>query len=169
MKVLIVSDTHGLTDELTELKARYRGEVAAMIHCGDSELAPDEDAIADFIAVEGNCDRPGSYPEEQIVRLDHLSALIVHGHLQNVKASPQRLLTRAAAVNAQIVCHGHTHCAGVRYEAGRFIVNPGSLSQPRNYREGTYVVLEETEDFLAFQFYNGKHERVPEFSSVFPR
>lgn len=37
MKILICSDSHGLTDELIELKKRH-GDMDYYIHCGDSEL-----------------------------------------------------------------------------------------------------------------------------------
>ena len=48
MKVLIVSDSHGLTTELEKLKAKYQGEVEHFIHCGDSELEADDPAIRAF-------------------------------------------------------------------------------------------------------------------------
>ena len=38
MKVLIVSDSHGLTTELEKLMENYQDEVDLFIHCGDSEL-----------------------------------------------------------------------------------------------------------------------------------
>ncbi|UTW68917.1 metallophosphoesterase family protein [Anaerobacillus sp. HL2] len=38
MKVLIISDSHGLKEELFELLNRYEKEVDAIVHCGDSEL-----------------------------------------------------------------------------------------------------------------------------------
>ncbi len=38
MKVLIMSDSHGLTHEISIIKERHKQDVTAMIHCGDSEL-----------------------------------------------------------------------------------------------------------------------------------
>ena len=51
MKVLIVSDSHGLTTELEKLKENYQDEVDLFIHCGDSELEADDRAIHSFVAV----------------------------------------------------------------------------------------------------------------------
>ena len=53
-KVLIVSDSHGSLELLQELKRRHREDVDVMIHCGDSELSEQDDAIAGFITVSGN-------------------------------------------------------------------------------------------------------------------
>ncbi|TXK90073.1 metallophosphoesterase family protein, partial [Parageobacillus sp. SY1] len=49
MKVLIVSDSHGLTNELEEIVARHHHEANALIHCGDSVLPFDQKEIARFL------------------------------------------------------------------------------------------------------------------------
>lgn len=38
MNVLIISDSHGLEEELQTIAKRHEAEVDLMIHCGDSEL-----------------------------------------------------------------------------------------------------------------------------------
>src|SRR5699024_12638740 len=47
-KVLIVSDSHGWTEQLSLLKCRYQGQVDQMIHCGDSELDYHQQEIRGF-------------------------------------------------------------------------------------------------------------------------
>ena len=48
MKVLFVSDSHGLTAELEKLVENHQDEVDLFIHCGDSELDPDDPAITEL-------------------------------------------------------------------------------------------------------------------------
>ncbi len=52
-KVLIVSDSHGLTKELEDLRERHGKEVELMIHCGDSQLMPTDQAISGYLTVYG--------------------------------------------------------------------------------------------------------------------
>ena len=56
MRALIVSDSHGFTDELLMIKNRHKDEVDIMLHCGDSELEAASEEMDSFIAVRGNCD-----------------------------------------------------------------------------------------------------------------
>ncbi len=169
MKWLIIGDTHGMTHELAELKRRYRDEVEAMFHCGDSELRADRPEIAGFMTVEGNCDFPGAYPPERVERSGPLKFLIVHGHLLGVRRSRAGLLKRAAEEQADIVCFGHTHLAGSFQENGTVVINPGSLRLPRNYAEGTYVLLEldARGGFLHVNYYNLAGKPVDHFSKTY--
>ncbi|MFT8311700.1 MAG: metallophosphoesterase [Sporolactobacillus sp.] len=143
MKCLIVSDTHGFTHELAELKQRYASKVDFMIHCGDSELQPDCPEMEGFAAaVEGNCDYPGAYPNECVKKIGGLTFLVAHGHLLGVRQSPARLCYRGLEVKANVVCFGHTHFAGAFQKDGMIVINPGSLRLPRNYQEGTFVIFD---------------------------
>lgn len=169
MKWLIVSDTHGMTREIAALKARYQGEVEAFIHCGDSELKPENPEIQGFLTVEGNCDFPGRFPNEIVKQSGPLRFLVAHGHLLGVRQSPARLCYRGLEVKADIICFGHTHFAGSFKEEGMIGINPGSLRLPRNYKEGTYVILELSPDQkqISVHFYNFKGEPVDQFSKVY--
>ena len=62
-KVLVVSDSHGLTKELEVIRERHLNDVDLMIHCGDSELMPDEKVMNGYLTVRGNCDFD-NYPLE---------------------------------------------------------------------------------------------------------
>ncbi|RYM06880.1 metallophosphoesterase [Sporolactobacillus sp. THM7-7] len=169
MKWLIVSDTHGMTREVADLKMRYKGKVEAFIHCGDSELDPEASEIQDYLTVEGNCDFPGAYPDESVQRLGPLKFLVAHGHLLDVRRSPAKLLYRGLEENVQVVCFGHTHVAETFKEAGVLFINPGSLRLPRNYREGTYVILdlEPGQKEIAVHYYNYSGRRVDQLSKTF--
>ncbi len=51
-KILIISDSHGWTEELEIVKQRHKDEVDYMIHCGDSELSNAHREISGFVTVE---------------------------------------------------------------------------------------------------------------------
>ncbi|QDP40778.1 metallophosphoesterase [Radiobacillus deserti] len=139
-KVLIMSDSHGLRDELTILKQRHEQDVDVFIHCGDSELQSDASELSTFIKVAGNCDMDPRYPKEEVVDIDDFTFLVVHGHLHQVKASLMPLSYRAQEHHAQIACFGHTHIAGAEKVGDILFINPGSILLPRGRMEKTYAI-----------------------------
>ncbi|WKB36796.1 metallophosphoesterase [Terrilactibacillus sp. S3-3] len=167
MKVLIVSDTHGLKQELTLLKHRYEDEVGVFIHCGDSELSPDAPEMTGFIAVEGNCDIHSAYPDTLLKAVGPVKFLVTHGHLFDVKRSPMKLMYKGLESGASVVCFGHTHVAQTFQEGGIIFINPGSLRLPRNHQEGTYAVCDFEQDRLRVAYYNFAGEQVDSLSRTF--
>ncbi|HLR79158.1 MAG TPA: metallophosphoesterase [Bacillota bacterium] len=159
-EVLVVSDSHGLTKELTEIKERHSPEY--MIHCGDSELGIEALALDGFVKVAGNCDRDSRLPIEQTLTIDGLTLYIVHGHLHYVKKDLTRLSYRAEEVGAHIVCFGHTHVAGVWSIHNQVFVNPGSIYMPRGYEERTYAIISwDQPDHIHVRYYTVDGKRVP--------
>src|SRR5690606_34766909 len=136
-KVLIVSDSHGLAEELMELKNRHSHETGLMIHCGDSELSAADPAIEDFLVVRRNCDMENKFRDEIITDYAGLRFLVAHGHRYSVKRTLLRLLYRAQEVEADIVCFGHSHILGAEMVDNILFINPGSLRLPRARRERT--------------------------------
>ncbi|CDO01710.1 metallophosphatase [Oceanobacillus picturae] len=163
-KVLIISDSHGLTDELLQIKKEHNLEY--MIHCGDSELDLDSEEMEGFFKVAGNCDMDTRYPEEQTMEIDKIKILAVHGHLHNVK---QNLLTagyRAEELGAQVICFGHTHVAGAQQVNDQLFINPGSIRQPRGRMEKTYAIMEwETPGEIDVTFYTLDGKEVKDLAS----
>lgn len=151
-KVLIVSDSHGSTNELTEIKARHA--LTYMIHCGDSELDIDEPEMDGFIKVTGNCDFDTRYPQEQTSLIEGLRFFITHGHRHQVKSNLMTIAYRAEEEKAQVVCFGHTHIAGAEKVGNQLLVNPGSILLPRMRNEKTYAIMEwDTLDEIRVDFY----------------
>ncbi|MBM4762478.1 metallophosphoesterase [Bacillus sp. B15-48] len=168
-KILIVSDSHGSTEMLEELKLRHQQEVNQMIHCGDSELTDNHESINGYIAVKGNCDFYGDFPEEVIVEVAEYKILVVHGHLYSVKSSLLRLSYRAEELGANIVCFGHSHLLGAEMIKDVLFINPGSVRLPRGRRERTYVILELTNQKALLHVYDidrGKLDSLTEEFSV---
>lgn len=158
-KVLIVSDSHGLSRELEELKKRHSKDVNAMVHCGDSELPETSKAIDGFVVVKGNCDVGAGYNEELVKEIDGIRFFITHGHLYSVKSSMMSLVYRAQEVNAQVICFGHSHILGAEMVRGKLFLNPGSLRLPKGRRERTYILLEiqgSTIDLQVYDFDQGE-------------
>ncbi|WP_042354871.1 metallophosphoesterase family protein [Bacillus rubiinfantis] len=140
-KVLIVSDSHGLTKELIDIRERHSQEVDLMIHCGDSQLMPGQQAMLGYKTVAGNCDF-ADFPQELLEEVSGKRIYITHGHHYSVKSSLMRLQYRAAEVKADIVCFGHSHELGAEMIDGVLFVNPGSIRLPRVRPEKTYVILD---------------------------
>ncbi|EOP65596.1 MJ0936 family phosphodiesterase [Bacillus cereus VDM006] len=152
MRALIVSDSHGSTKELQQLKDTYEGNVDVMIHCGDSELAPDHPDLRGFQVVKGNCDLYHSFEEEIITDVDEIRFFATHGHRYNIKMTLQALLYRAKEVEANIVCFGHSHMLGAEFIDGILFINPGSILLPRSRKEKTFTLLEVNEKDIEIRF-----------------
>ncbi len=154
-KVLVLSDTHG---EIEQMNAVIEEELPfdLLIHCGDSEVdlssvlfRPDDYAL---LAVRGNCDWTGSYPELSSVRLLGHQILAVHGHLHGAGQGAKPLFRLAKKNRADILCFGHTHRPLIEesLSKGILLINPGSLTRNRPYpRCGSYAVLNLTEGEMA--------------------
>ncbi|KZM52320.1 metallophosphoesterase [Aeribacillus pallidus] len=167
MKVLIISDSHGLTDVLVEIKKRHINEVEAIIHCGDSELNDGAEQIQDMLIVKGNCDFLGSFPNEIIETIGTYRFFITHGHLYSVKTTLMKLKYRAEEAQANIVCFGHSHIAGAELVDGKLFINPGSIFLPRMRNEKTYAILELMNGQAIVDFYNLHGEKISNLSTKF--
>jgi putative phosphoesterase len=167
MKVLIVSDSHGLTTELTKLRERHQHEIDAIIHCGDAELSADCDELKEVLYVRGNCDFEKRFPNEMVHEINGIRVFITHGHLYNVKMTLMNLYYKAKEVGAKVVCFGHSHIAGSEMIDDVLFVNPGSIYLPRMRREKTYVILEIIDRKANVQFYNIDGTLIPELSTQY--
>ncbi|MEH7254111.1 metallophosphoesterase [Neobacillus niacini] len=152
-KVLVISDSHGLTKELEIVRERHLNEVDSMIHCGDSELMSDDKAMNGYLGVMGNCDFRG-YPLETTTEIAGWKFFVTHGHRYSVKTSLMNLSYKAAEVGANIVCFGHSHLLGAEVIGGTLFLNPGSICLPRGRNEKTYVILELLVDKIKMSVYD---------------
>ncbi|WP_106496992.1 metallophosphoesterase [Lentibacillus sp. Marseille-P4043] len=162
-KILIVSDSHGLTNELEQIKENLA--VDYMIHCGDSELDLDAPELSGFVKVAGNCDFDTRFPDEQLVTVANINVYITHGHLYQVKRNLMPLSYRAQETGARVVCFGHTHIAGAEKSGDQLFINPGSIRLPKGRQEKTYALMEwSTEDDVTVFFYTVAGEIVDELT-----
>lgn len=153
-RILVISDTHGQFLYLDKLHGRI-GRIDSVIHLGD--IARDENHIRELFQcpldmVMGNNDFFTDLPGEYTIRLGRHTALLTHGHTYSLYSGTDRLINRAKAVGADTVMFGHTHCPLIEAKQGVLLINPGSISRPRQLgRHPTYVLLEldESGDFHA--------------------
>jgi uncharacterized protein len=163
-KVLVVSDSHGWTSELMQIKDKHKDEVDLMLHCGDSELYVDDQAIENFVVVRGNCDFEQSFPEESVQTIANKKILITHGHRYHVKSSLMSLQYRAEEVSANIVCFGHSHILGAEVINGILFLNPGSIRLPRIKTEKTYIILKIIDNKILLNVYDIKLGLLPDLN-----
>jgi putative phosphoesterase len=167
MKVLIMSDSHGLTDEIVDIKNRHKDEVNLMFHCGDSELSAQSSELKSFQGVKGNCDFESNFPNERIEDVNGVSLYLTHGHLYNVKSTLMNLKYRALELNAKIACYGHSHIAGAELIDGILFINPGSIRLPVLRRQKTYAILEVEGNIANVMFYEVNGQIIEELSEQF--
>ena len=165
--VLIVSDSHGWKDELQYLKHKHSA-VDVMIHCGDSELMADDDAINGFVTVRGNCDYEKGFPVDTVIDVADRKIFVTHGHLYNVKSSLMGLGYRAKEVSADIVCYGHSHLLGIEMVEDILFINPGSIRLPRGRHEHTYVLLDIKNHLIEANVYDLQKGEIRALRQQFP-
>ena len=104
----------------------------AYAHLGDHASDGEEFARKNgkFTAlVRGNCDPGSVQPDEEVITLDGVKILLVHGHTLGVKYSLTRLTYRALELGAACACYGHTHIADITWQQGVLLVCPGAFSR----------------------------------------
>ncbi|WP_338750481.1 metallophosphoesterase [Bacillus sp. FJAT-52991] len=167
MKVLIVSDSHGWSEVLQQLKERYERKVDAMIHCGDSELSADDPAVEGYFIVRGNCDTENQFPYDIIEGVEGRRIFVTHGHRYNIKMSLMNLMYKAKEYEADLVFFGHSHLVGAESIDGTVFVNPGSITLPRGRKEKTYAILEADHETTTVCFYDETHQELVSLRQVF--
>lgn len=149
MKILIVSDTHGRNEGYLELLEKSE-KMDMVIHCGDvegSEYLISQAAGCQTVIVQGNNDFFSDLPKEMIVKIGKYKALVTHGHSYYVNMGYQHLVREAKRRKTDMVIYGHTHRPVIAEEDGVLVLNPGSLSYPRQEdRKYSYIVMEVNEN-----------------------
>ena len=145
MKILVVSDTHGRADGFK--KAVEREHPDQVFHLGDilgqKELF-EEISNVPVYAVKGNCDSfLSDLPDDLCIDIGRHRAFLVHGHRHDVRYSPETLVSAAKTEMADVALYGHTHIPDhIPSYKGVTVVNPGSLTQPRQPSgQRTYALI----------------------------
>ena len=152
-RCLIISDTHGdLRSILKVIEKESPFDI--LIHCGDVEgnLASILGTRTfGYFAVRGNCDMFSYAEDERCIKLGYYRVFVTHGHRYRVNYRDSALIQAGRREHADVILYGHTHVPEIKEdkENGMLIVNPGSLSRPRQIpRVPTYAVLTVTGDKL---------------------
>ena len=154
MKILIVSDTHGKHRSYDKVIER-EGKIDMLLHMGDvegGELYIEGTAGCPVHIVAGNCDFFSELPGEEEVQIGKYKIFMTHGHGYYVSMDTRRLKEEAMKRGAQIALYGHTHKPDIDLEGDVMVVNPGSLSFPRQMdRKPSYVIMQIDEENLKFE------------------
>lgn len=161
MKILVASDIHGSAYYCRKLLEAYEKEQAErMLLLGDIlyhgprndlplEYAPKE-VIAilnqhkdEIYAVRGNCEAEVDQMVLQfpvladycLLPLKKKMIYATHGHIYNEQNLPPMK-------EGDILLHGHTHVLKAEQREGFILLNPGSVSIPKEGNVPTYAVLE---------------------------
>lgn len=149
MRALIVSDTHGKHGSL-DRALKEVGMIDVFIHLGDvegGEVYIDAVVGCEKHIVKGNNDFFSDLPREEEFMLGTKRVFISHGHNYYVSLDPEMIREEGRARNADIVMYGHTHKPYLEVGEEITVLNPGSLSYPRQEgRKGSYMILEISEE-----------------------
>lgn len=145
MRILIVSDTHGRHGNLDEVLEREKN-IDMLLHLGDVE---DKEYYMEAVAdcpvhmIAGNNDLFSYLPKEKELKIGKYKVWLTHGHTYYVSMSTERLRDAARARGVDIVMFGHTHRPYLDVEQKPMVLNPGSLSYPRQEgRKASYIIME---------------------------
>lgn len=143
MKILVVSDTH--RDETSLEKVLNLEKPNMLIHLGDiegSEEKIEEMSNCDTVMVGGNNDFFSFLPEEKEVYLKGYKAFLVHGHTFRVGLGIEELRAEAKIKKCRFAMYGHTHKPYYEDKDNLIILNPGSISYPRqDGRNKSYAII----------------------------
>lgn len=145
-KIVVISDSHGSTDNMEKLFAMHR-DADAFIHLGDGArefavLCRKNGKVG--YSMLGNCDFSFECPfadsPHAIYTIGEKKFFMTHGSAYGVKYGVERLLSvaREKCPDADFVLYGHTHVSENRYipeengfEKPIYLINPGSIARPR--------------------------------------
>ena len=145
MRIMIVSDTHGRHANL-DTALKREGGIDMLLHMGDVEGGEhDIEAVAEFPLhmIAGNNDYFSYLPKEKEIQIGPYRVWMTHGHSYCVSMDTRRLREEARARKVNIVMFGHTHKPYLDIESDVMVINPGSISYPRQEgRRATYIMME---------------------------
>ena len=148
-KILVISDTHGRTKNLEQVLPSV-GPLDYLFHLGD--VGRDADYI-EVIAgcpccfVAGNNDFYSELPNERLPKIEETRFFLTHGHYYYVNAHKNLLAKVAKEKGATVAIFGHTHVPFQEEIEGVLLLNPGSLSLPRQEDHyPTYMIVYVHED-----------------------
>ncbi|MCR4739713.1 MAG: metallophosphoesterase [Lachnospiraceae bacterium] len=143
-KIVIVSDTHRQNELLYRLLELLK-PIDMLIHCGDIE-GDNEGMIrraeCPVHMVAGNNDYGNMYPSLDVFEIEGHRVLLTHGHRYSIYRTLDPLYYLALENQAEIVMFGHLHVPVMEKKYGITILNPGSLTYPRQAnRLPSYIMM----------------------------
>ncbi len=144
MKILVVSDSHRKHEYLNIAIDYIKPD--RIYHLGDAEgsegrFMAKTDAMLEI--VRGNCDLNSDLPRDVVMSVGKHVVMLTHGHAYHVDYAYDSLVAAAKEKGADYVLFGHTHVPVLTEIDGVTLLNPGSISRPRQHdRKPSYAVIE---------------------------
>ena len=160
MKILFISDIHGITTNLDKIKDIYnKGNFDKMVVLGDLYYAGfngnsyldyyDNEVVRDFLAeysdniicMRGNCDsdidiKVSDFPINEgisLINVDGVDIFLTHGN----KYNPDNFSRNG------VLIYGHYHVPKIKQDSNMIYVCVGSVSLPRSGTRASYGVYED--------------------------
>lgn len=168
MKILVLSDTHHDLEKAKRILET--GTFDALWHLGDNKS--DADNLADIFGIEtisvmGNCDGVcGNSDYFKIVDLPFGKFYLTHGHVEGVNFDFTRLYMSALEHGCKCAFFGHTHKVFDEDFNSVRLINPGSLSLPRDGAIGTFAVIDADEEDFSITVKNWEEVLRGDFSEA---
>ncbi len=154
MKILIISDSHGLENN-QEIINYENCDIA--LHLGDSQLMANDRDLSQFdVKVRGNCDFDRNFPISEVIEIADLRFFLTHGHYYDVNYGLSSLKNEAKLNHCDFALYGHTHVVNVDIEDEVVVLNPGSTRKSRSQYPESYMVLNITTTEYIISLKNAK-------------
>lgn len=165
MRILILSDTHGTIRRSTAVfeKLSKSGKIDMIFHAGDYDRDADElqnTLAVPVISVRGNCDYCMKR-DFKVIAVPSGNVLLTHGHMEGVNRDLNTLRYLAQENGCSTAVFGHTHVPLFLREDDITIINPGSLTYPRDGSHGSCFLMESTRE-------NGLDGTILYYADLFP-
>ena len=149
MKILIVSDTHGKHYNL-ETVLEQEKPLDMLIHLGDVDNSGHYiEAMAECPVemVAGNNDYFSNLPGEREFYIGKYKVMLTHGHYYYVNGGTAHIKREAVARKIDIAMFGHTHRPYFGQDELGIVLNPGSISYPRqDGKRPSYIIMDLDEE-----------------------
>lgn len=148
-KILVVSDTHKIHTNLEKVLEKEK-PFDFLFHAGDvegREFEIEYGCGCPAYLVAGNNDFYGKAPMSVEIQIGSHKVFMTHGHQLYVSMTLDHLIREGRERNADVIIFGHTHVPYLSIKKGMAVMNPGSLTYPRQEgRKPSYIVLEMEEN-----------------------
>lgn len=147
MNIGIMSDSHKNLNQVERAvqMAEARYPIDLWLHAGD--CSPDGKYLetitkAKVVVVMGNCDQIHlPIHATEVVEAGGHRILLTHGYLEGINFGYRGLLKKARRLKTDIVVYGHTHVGSIEQMENVLLLNPGSISRPRDGKPPSFMVL----------------------------
>lgn len=137
MQIIVVSDNHGNQDILKIIHHIYFSlykENVLFIHLGDSQARDIQD-LKGYTCVKGNNDTL------DLPKLQRLKILNKRLHFSHGDEGFDKIKKDIDLHHPDIYLYGHTHLVKEQIYNNCLILNPGSITLPRDDWHGSYIIL----------------------------